>query len=275
MGVRSLLFAPGDDERKLRRALLTPADAVVADLEDAVAPERKAQARALVAQVLAEAPSAPGPQLMVRVNAADTPHWDEDLTIVGALALDALVLPKATAATLDALPADGPPIVALIETPRGVLEAAEIARHPRVARLGLGAVDLAAELGLEPRGDGLELLHARSVLAVASAAAGIDAPADTVFADVRDEDGLAAQSRLARSLGFGGKFCIHPAQLDPVNACFAPSAEQLAWAERVLAAFGEAERAGRGVIRVDGAMVDKPVALRAQRLIDSHERTAR
>lgn len=264
---RSLLFAPGDDEHKLRRALASDADAVVADLEDAVAPERKAHARAVVGRVLGELPAREGPARMVRVNAADTPYWGEDLAAVEGLELDALVLPKAALAALDALAVDGPPVLALIETPLGLLRAFEVACCARVVRLGLGAVDLAAELALEPRADGLELLHARSALVVASAAAGIVAPADTAAIAVRDLGGLDAEARLARSLGFGGKFCIHPAQLDVVNERFSPDAEQLAWAQRVLAAFETAEREGGGVVTVDGLMVDRPVVERARRLI--------
>lgn len=275
MLARSLLIAPGDDERKLRRALASPAEAVVVDFEDGVAPGRKAEARDLAVRVLTEEEGAGRPEIMVRINGVDTPDWQADLDALSALQLDAIVLPKATPAALDALPDDGPPILAVIETPLGILRAPEMANHPRVVRFGLGTVDLAASLGLEPRADGLEFLHARSTLVLSSAAAGIAAPADGVHLDVGDTAGLEAQARLARSLGFAGKFCIHPSQLELVNACFSPSEDELAWAEEVVAAFGEAEREGRGVARLRDQMIDKPVALRAQRLIESHERSLR
>src|SRR2546421_6390546 len=201
--LRSLLFAPGSDERKLRSALTSGADAVVADLEDAVVPARKDAARELVARVRPP---------LVRVNGADTSWFAGDLALVRSLELDAIVLPKATPEAVAALGSSGPPVVAIVETAAGVRTTYEIASAPRVAALILGAVDLGAEVGLEPRRDGLELLYARSKIVFDSVAAGIRAPFDVVHLDVRDDDGLEAEGRLARSLGFGGKVCIHPAQ---------------------------------------------------------------
>jgi citrate lyase subunit beta/citryl-CoA lyase len=165
-------------------------------------------------------------------------------------------------------------VIAIIETAAGVRAAYETAVAPRVAALLLGAVDLGAELGLEPRADGLEVLYARSQLVVDSAAAGIRPPFDIVHLDVRDDAGLEAECRLARSLGFRGKGCIHPAQIDIVNRVFAPSDAELEWARDVVEAFEREEADGRGVFALDGEMVDLPVVERARRILAEGERSA-
>jgi citrate lyase beta subunit len=263
---RSLLFAPGSDERKLRSALGSAADAVVADLEDAVAPAQKDAARELVAALRPP---------VVRVNGADTTWFADDLALVGELGPSAIVLPKATPDAVAVLGPDGPPVIAIVETAMGVRLAYETASAPRVAALLLGAVDLGAELGLEPRPDGLEILYARSQVVVGSAAAGIRPPFDIVHVDVRDEQGLEEESRLARSLGFRGKACIHPAQLDVVHRVFAPTEEELAWARRVVDAYERETGEGRGVFALNGAMVDLPVVERARRILAEAERSER
>lgn len=269
--LRSLLFAPGSDERKLRRALESDADAVVADLEDAVAPDEKRAARDLVRNLLAGTTASPA--LMVRINGVDTDLWEDDLASLEGLELAAIVLPKATPAAVAALAPAGPPIVAIVETAQGLRLAYETASSPRVAVLALGAADLGAELRLEPRADAQEILYARSKLVVDSAAAGVRAPFDVVHVDTRDDDGLDGAGRFARSLGFGGKLCIHPAQVPIVNRVFALDEEQLVWARRVLAAYEEGVKEGRGAIAVDGEMVDLPIVVRARRLLESSERT--
>src|SRR5579871_4527182 len=213
--LRSLLFVPGDDEAKLLRAPQRGADALILDLEDAVEPARKAFARELVARVLGGPPQ--GAPRLVRVNAAGGPELAADLEALRDAGADGLVLPKATAAALEAIGAGGPPVVALIESAAGLRDVRAIAAHPAVGALMLGSVDLSADLGLTPRADGLELLYARSALVVESAAAGIRPPFDGVHLDVRDLEGLAAHARLARSLGMGGKACIHPAQIAVVH----------------------------------------------------------
>lgn len=270
LGLRSLLFAPGSDERKLRRALQTGADAVIADLEDAVAPARKDQARALVARVFGDEGSAAA--TMVRVNGTDSPHFERDLELVQKLPLQAIVLPKATPESVDALGPDGPPVIAIVETAQGLRLAYETASHPRVEALVLGAVDLGLELGLESRPDGQEVLFARSKLVMDSAAAGIRGPFDIVHVDVRDEEGLEAESRLARSLGFRGKVCIHPAQVDIVNAVFAPGEDELARARRIVESYTQGIAEGRGAVALDGEMIDLPVFERARLLIADNKR---
>ena len=166
-GLRSLLFAPGSDEPKLTKALASDADVVVADLEDAVTPDRKDEARELVLRLRPP---------VVRVNGADTRWFEDDLAAARELPLEALVLPKATPDAVAALGAEGPPVIAIVETAQGLRLAYETASSPRVAALLLGAADLGAELGWEPRPDGLEVLYARSKVVADSAAAAIRGP---------------------------------------------------------------------------------------------------
>lgn len=268
--LRSLLFAPGSDERKLDRALNSDADALIADLEDAVAPDQKDGARETVRRVLGAAPSS-GVARVVRVNGADSTHFAADVSAIQDLPLDAVVLPKASVEAVDMLGPDGPPVLALIESARGLRQSFEIATRPRVAALILGSADLGAELGLEPRRDGLELLYARSQLVVDSAAAGIRAPIDVVHLDISDDAGLEEEARLARSLGFTGKTCIHPRQLPIVNSVFEPGEEEISWATSVLAAYDDGVREGRGAVSVGGEMIDLAVVERARRVLSLRE----
>ena len=259
--VRSLLFAPGNEERKLRGALESDADAVIADLEDAVPAAEKDRAREVVRDVLGSAAGrSPAPLRLLRIAAA------EDLELAAELRVDAVMVPKATAAGVGELPS-APPVVAIVETPAGLREAHAIASTTAVAALMLGAVDLSAALGLEPYGDGLELLFARSSIAVGSAAAGIGRPFDSPCLGFRDLDAVRREAERARSLGFAGKACIHPAQVADVNAAFTPSAEQVEWAESTLAALAEAEREGRGAVALAGTMIDEPVAAQARGIL--------
>ena len=259
--LRSLLFAPGSDERKLAKALSSEADGVVCDLEDAVAPADKHGAREVTAAALAQGG---GPARLLRINAPGTPWFDDDLAFAAGLDLDALVLPKATPQSVELVGSAGPPVIAIVETAMGLRQAYEIASEPRVAALILGAADLGAEVGLEPRPDGQEILYARSKVAIDSAAAGLRGPFDVVHLDLYDEEGLAAQCRLARALGFRGKACIHPAQVATINKVFSPSEQEVEWARGVVASF---EGQSEGVVSVNGAMVDKPVVERARRIL--------
>jgi citrate lyase beta subunit len=261
---RSLLFAPGGDERKLSGALASEADLVVADLEDAVAPAEKPAARDVVARI---APR------VVRVNGVDTDWFEGDLALVTGMELDAVVLPKATPDAVASLGPYGPPLIAIVETAQGLRLAYETASAPRVAALVLGAVDLGAELALEPRPDGLEILHARSRVVVDSAAAGIRPPFDVVHLHVRDDAGLEAECAFTRSLGFRGKACIHPQQVPIVNRAFGPTERDVAWARRVVEAYEQHVGEGEGVFALNGEMVDLPVVERARRVLDEAERS--
>ena len=204
---------------------------------------------------------------VIRLNGVDTRWFEDDLAAAAELELEALVLPKATPEAVTALGPVGPPVMAIVETAQGLRLAYETASSPRVAALLLGAVDLGAELGWEPRADGLEVLYARSKVVADSAAAGIRAPFDIVHLDTRDDAGLEAAARFAHSLGFRGKACIHPAQVPIVNRVFEPEADAVAWARRVLEAAEKGERAGRGAVALDGEMVDAPVVARARRIL--------
>jgi citrate lyase subunit beta/citryl-CoA lyase len=268
IAVRSLLFAPGSDERKLVKALASPADAVVADLEDGVAPDRKPEAREVVRRVLA-APVAP--LRAIRVNGFDTEYFADDLALVRETGPDLVVLPKAIPAAVAALGPEGPPVIALVETPAGLRQSDELAAQPRVEALFLGAADLGARIGLIPRPDGQEILFARSTVVLASAVAGIRPPFDGVFFDYRDQDGLRAEASLARSLGLGGKACIHPDQLEAVNAIFGPQPDELAWAQRVVETYEQGLTEGLGATSLDGSMVDLPVVERARRILAQAE----
>ena len=216
--------------------------------------------------MFAETDSGP-PLRLVRVNAVETELFADDVAVLAAIRLDGVVLPKTSLAAVQAIGEIGLPVLAIVETAEGVQTAYELASASAVFALLLGGVDLSLELGLEARADGLELLHARSTVVLASAAAAIRAPFDVVHMNVRDEAGLEQEALLARSLGFRGKACIHPAQLQTVNRVFSPSADDVAWAQRVLETAGMAAAEGRGASLLDGSLVDAPVVERAKRIL--------
>ena len=268
---RSLLFVPACDEHKSRRALGTAADVVVVDLEDAVSFAQKDAARDVVRRVLAD--EAAKALVAIRVNGADTAFFAADIELVEELRPDVLVLPKATPEAVDALGQDGPPVVAIVETAAGLRQAYDVASLPRVHALIVGTIDLGVELRLEPRADGLEILFARSKAVLDSAAARIRAPIDRVWTDVRDGDGLEADALFARSLGFRGKACVHPDQVEIVNRVFTPSDEELTQARRVVEAYEQAAGEGEGVTALDGEMIDLPVVERARQVLALAERS--
>ena len=259
---RSFLFVPADDARKLASADRSGADVVVADLEDAVASAEKAAARRTLEEFVAGRHG--GPTLLVRVNAPRSQAIEADLECIRGLSIHGIVVPKAHPGELAPVDLGGLPVVAMVEDAEGVRGAFELAQVANVVRLALGGVDLAAELGLTPRADGLQLLHVRSRLVIDSAAAGVAPPIDTPYLRYRDDEGLRAECELARSLGFGAKACIHPAQVERVSRTFAPSDDDLEWARSVVAAY---EQDGRGVTGHDGEMIDAPVVARARALL--------
>ena len=269
---RSFLFAPGSDERKLVRALDCGADAVVADLEDAVAAPEKPAARELATRLLSEADT--DALRLVRVNAVDTEWHDADVAATARSGIDGVVLPKATAEAVTAVgDAVELPLVAIVETPTGLREAFAIASHERVVALVLGAIDLGLALGLEPRADAQEILFARSSVVVDSAAAGLRGPVDRVWVDVRDLEGLARDCAFGRSLGFRGKALVHPDQVAVTHEAFAPSAGELERAREIVAAYELAAADGRGVVALDGEMIDLPVVERARQLLSDEKRS--
>lgn len=262
---RSFLFVPGDQPSKLAKARQSHADVLVADLEDAVAPAQKPSARRSVEQFLAA--GAGGPICLVRVNDVSSPFFRDDISCLRELPIDGIVVPKAHPSTLADVDLGDLAVVAMVESAAGVRGAAELASDPRVVRLALGGVDLAAQLGLRARADGLQLLAVRSQLVIDSAVAELPSPVDTPYLHFRDQDGLRAECRLVRELGLGAKACIHPAQIDVVHAAFAPTAEELTWAAAIVERFEQAAGVGQGVFVIDGAMVDAPVVARARGLL--------
>jgi citrate lyase subunit beta/citryl-CoA lyase len=269
---RTFLFVPADRPERHARALASGAGGVIVDLEDAVAPDRKVEARAQLAACFAALGAAQRQRLLVRVNACGTPWHDGDLAEAGKLAAQGLVagvvLPKAERAAdlrqLCAAVGPGGLLVPLIESAAGLEAARELAQAPQVLRLAFGHLDFQADLGLACAADEAELAPVRLALVLASRAAGLAAPIDGVTPDWRDAARLAADAARARRGGFGAKLCIHPDQVAPVHAALGPSRDELAWARRVIDA---ALAAGGGVASLDGRMVDAPVVRLAERLL--------
>lgn len=277
MSRRTLLFTPGDRPEMLRKAADLDADTVIFDIEDAVAPERKAEARTAVYDVLSDPDFDPNCEICVRVNPAGITA-DDDLrgivTNLEAGALDSVMLPKVETPddvrTLRRLLREHDyrvPVLALVETARGVLNADEIAAADGTDALAFGAEDLAADIGATRTTEGTEVLYARERVVLAATAAGVDA-IDTVFTDIDDQEGLTDETEFAIQLGYDGKMAIHPAQVGLINDAFTPSAERVEWAERVLDARDEADADGRGVFRVDGEMIDAPLIAQAERVLE-------
>lgn len=282
--MRSKLFVPGSRPELFAKALAGPADAISIDLEDAVAEDRKAEARGIVREWLRSGTSSHGKLVIVRVNAMDTPHFEADLAAIVQPGLHVLNLPKPQSAddvhaAVDALRqaerangvADPVRVLLNIETPRALREAAAIAgADARVMGLQVGLGDLFEPFGIARR----ETAAVQQVLmAVRLAAAEADVDAyDGAFADVRDTEGFVAEARLARRLGYAGKTCIHPSQVALANEAFRPTDDEIAHALRVTQAAEEAERNSVGAFLVDGRMVDRPFLLRARAIVASARR---
>lgn len=264
------LFVPGDRPERFRKATGSAADVVIIDLEDAVAPDRKADALAAILEHLA--PGADTVRALVRVNAEGTATLPAELAALRGLAaqpghgLLGLVVPKAEnpkllreVASAFATVAGQPlALVALIESAAGVQNAPELARVSGVTRLAFGAIDYALDInaGLGDR----VLDYARSTIVVASRAAGLDAPLDSPSVQISDAGAMAEAAALARQFGFGGKLCIHPAQLEPVEAAFRPTPAEVDWARSVIGGTG-------GAAQMNGQMIDRPVRVRAERIL--------
>lgn len=266
---RSWLFAPGMDARKTEKALASAADALILDLEDAVAMSEKPRARTMLGELLGARP--PARQIYVRVNDVATGWTAEDIEVVCASGLAGIILPKVEAAetvrTVSALidraervaglPQGQVRLNAIVETARGVQNLPAIAQAGgRLDLLMFGAADYCADLGIPTANTGPHLLHGKLATVVASRAAGLAAPIDTVFFDISDEDGFAADCAEARGLGFQGKALIHPRQIEPANDAFTPSAAEVETARRIVEGFEQAERSGIGAVQVDGKLVD-------------------
>jgi citrate lyase subunit beta / citryl-CoA lyase len=259
---RSYLYAPGNDPRKIEKALASEADAVVLDLEDAVAPNRKEEARESVSEVLRSRPAKP---VFVRVNAPGSALAEEDIGAISGPHLSGLRLPKTESAQavrgvaerLETLGCEAG-IQCLIESALGLELAPEISRsHERVVGISLGEADLAADLGVR---DEAGLLYARSRVVATARAAGLPGPVQSVYTNVRNTDGLRQSTEVGKNLGFVGRSAIHPAQIPAINEVFTPTEEEVAEAEGLLARLEESAGKGTGAfVLEEGRFVDKAV----------------
>lgn len=256
---RSFLFVPGDRPERFEKALSCGAHEVILDLEDAVAPAAKAQAREIVAAWLAG-----GKRVLVRINADGTDWHSDDLEMLKSAPHARVMLPKADAGTLartaDALP--GRSLVALMETVGGYMDLSRLAAVVGLERIAFGSVDFAAESGIVDEGEALTAVRTQVVLA--SCHAGLLPPVDGVGLNFSDDAQMQTDALRSRALGFGGKLCIHPRQVAATNAAFLPSSQEVAWAQRVRDAF---EKSAGAATAVDGKMIDKPVVDRALRIL--------
>ncbi len=261
MSEKTFLFVPGNRPERFDKACAAGADAVILDLEDAVAPPGKEAARDAVRRWLEE-----GGRAWLRVNGTDTPWHEGDLALLGLSGVLGVLLPKSERSdelqALARLVRAGTPLVPLVETALGLWNARELASVIGVQRLAFGSVDFQVDLSIQ--GDGEELLFARSQLVLASRVAGVLPPVDGVTVAIDDDDLLQADVARARRLGFGGKLCIHPRQVPAIQAGFRPPAADLEWARRVIQA---ADAARQDAVRLDGKLVDKPVIDRARALL--------
>lgn len=276
---RSFLFAPGNHARRVEKCLTLGADAVILDLEDAVANAEKAATRAVVVEALQRPRRCQG---YVRVNSLGTQWSHGDFVAVVARGVDGLIVPKIESAgdlqtaewLLGALererglPEGAIDLIPIIETAAGFANLASIARAARrTKRLSFGAGDFTLDVGITWSREETELLPYRTAFVVESRAAGLEPPIDTVWVSLNDPEGFGRSVQRSKDLGFQGKLCIHPDQVPVVNDCFQPTEAELAHARKVLDAFTQAERDGLAAIQVDGQFVDYPIVYRAQRLI--------
>ena len=273
--LRSVLYMPGANGRALVKAQGIPADGLIFDLEDAVTPAGKIDARARVCMAAASGDYGER-TVAIRVNAIDSEWHAEDVRAAARAAPDAVLVPKVSSAVdvhgveallHDAGALDTTRLWAMLETPAAVLAASEIAAcSERLTVLVMGTNDLAAELFTQLGPGRAPLLGALSTCVLAARAAG-RIILDGVYNDVRDLDGLVDECRQGRAFGFDGKTLIHPGQVDPCNAAFSPSEEEITHAHRVIEAFEEAERAGSGVVTVDGRMIENLHVATARRIL--------
>ncbi len=278
---RSVLYIPGSKARALEKAMGLPADAIIFDLEDAVAPDEKGKARVLLAETLQGRDYGARAKL-VRINALSSEWGAEDLDVIASARPEAILLPKVDTAAhvedlarrLDARPETAETqIWAMMESPMGVLNALSIAQAPRMAGVVMGTNDLAKDMGCRFRLDRLPLLSALQLPLMAAKSAGIVA-VDGVYNAFKDADGLRAECEQGRDMGFDGKTLIHPAQLDIANEVFAPTEAEVTTARRQIAAFEEAKARGEGVAVVDGKIVENLHIVTAQQTLARAEAIA-
>ncbi|MBL3701589.1 CoA ester lyase [Sulfitobacter sp. BDSS02] len=272
---RSVLYIPASKERALDKARGLAVDAIIFDLEDAVTPEEKDASRAVLAKAIADGGYGNRARI-VRINGLDTPWGKADAEAVRKMDVDAVLLPKVnSAADLDALAeiTGDLPIWAMMETPRGMLRAAEIAAHPKLQGMVMGTNDLAKELQTRFRADREPMITALGLCLLAAKAEGLII-VDGVFNAYLDENGLEEECIQGRDMGFDGKTLIHPAQVDVTNRTFAPSEEEVDLARRQISAYEETHKSGQGVAVVDGRIVENLHVETAQKTLAKAEAIA-
>jgi citrate lyase subunit beta/citryl-CoA lyase len=263
MAARSYLFVPADRPERFGKALASGADVVVVDLEDAVAPGNKDAAQQALGTWLASTPE----RVAIRINGVDSPWFHSDLALCALAGVAAVMVPKAERVRdLQTVAEASPtkPLLALIETAAGFDAMRELAHAPGVERLVFGSIDFQLDLGITS--DDEALLYFRSHIVLVSRLAKLSAPVDGVSTAISDLQALQGDTARARRLGFGAKLCIHPSQVDTVNRGFSPSEAEVAWAHRVVDA---AQAAGGAAVALDGRMIDRPVILRAQAVLQA------
>lgn len=276
-------FVPGSNLRNIEKVNTLEADAFIFDLEDAVAISEKQNARENVVKAIQHYQQK---NIFVRINSFDSPFFLEDVENVVVEGLSGIVLPKAeTSMQLEVLdklliekekklniPIGSIKIVALIESAMGVHHAIELAKFNRVIRLAFGAIDYTLDIQATLTDHRLELLFARSQLVLASRLAQLEGPIDTVYADIYNESGLRKETTLSKELGFKGKLIVHPAQIKIVNEVFIPSKSEVEQARKIIDAAHKAEKQGKGVVNLDGKMIDLPVIKQAEAILEYYNR---
>ncbi|MCM3713966.1 HpcH/HpaI aldolase/citrate lyase family protein [Halalkalibacter oceani] len=274
--IRSLLFCPANNEKMVMKAIASEADAVVLDLEDAVAIEQKKQARQQLIATLEDVELSP--RIFIRINDRQTAFFEDDLLAVATLKDVSVIIPKVeqkediekAVEMLRKGAADGAErrISPILETAKGIMNAYEIATaSDKICALSFGAVDFELDINAIRTEGGEEFLYAKSHVVIASRAAGIAPPIDSVYPDFQDDHGLQRDSFKAKSLGFQGKGAIHPRQLSIINEVFSPTKEEVDYATAVVEAFEEAEKNGLASIKLDGKMIDYPVYKKAKQML--------
>ena len=284
--MKSLLFIPGSNEKLISKGKESDADALIFDLEDAVSPDAKGEARILVRDALLNWASPDGETdenpkrktSIVRINSLDTDYWEEDIDTVLAGHPDMIMLPKVSEPDavitlvryIEACEGQEiPAIFPIIETALGIENAYRIASsHERVKALLLGAEDLTADLHCKRTREGREIFYARSRIVACGRAAGVEIY-DTPFTDTRDEEGIKMDAETARSLGFTGKAAITPRHIDVLNSTFSPTEEEIEYAKKVMEAIQQAKAEGRGVIALGSKMIDAPIVERARQVLEA------
>lgn len=271
--IKSYLFVPGNRPDRIHKALASSANAVIIDLEDAIAIREKGNVREVVKEFLLSYDFTNSKKLCVRINDISSPSYEEDVRMVAEFPDICIMLPKTNSPSdikkLEELTSPKQYILPLIETAKGVLNAYDIAScSDRVAVLAFGAVDYCLDINISISAHGHELIYPRSALVLASRAAELEPPIDTVYVDISNVEGLTDEIERAKSLGMFSKMCIHPLQLNLVNKLFSPTDTEITWAKNVVESFEDALANGLSAIKIENKMIDLPVYKQALAMLN-------